>query len=702
RFADSLLVSPDGTPKFVGECSAVWRGGTRRGRVVWKDHSAAPGIPAASVSDEHHDWEVVIDLASGPGEESQISDLPRAIWKPAELTPDETDAVKRFFVIKNEASVRENFADHIRSAFHAHMLILDRVLNRVFLEDGRLVIDGFDYNLTEEARSAATLSALFSAMLEPLFEMRYPQHPFFLRNLGLAEVSSLVSDLYSGSRQKLGDVQQIAQTFGLPLGLVKLSEGVYYPASREQLLSLETVRSIETLLDAAQGPLDLGSVYHELRKPPYGLVREAQQLILAAMVSQRMVEFVTSKGDRINQRSLDLKMIWDDIVGLARPQESSYSSAKLARWAISFSGREGIKDPSLDPDLAKFKEGATEWLAAWDSERVLGRFNTIPEELLNTRIWKTVTRVSRSLGAATSLIRKFLDGQTPVEECLGRISELFLDDPQRLESAKADLEIVKTYLDSWRQREDCRAYVLSAASTGHDRLEALREAVLTALAEFESSPSTERARKITYAFSRFQREFSHFYIVKHDSVMRSHDIQEKANELLSSDTWWMYDNLASLRHESPSVAEVERIRKRVALLDCPTKTEKILESYPQCHCGYDPAFHAEWESVVAELDASVRYATSDVMHDLVTRLATTAPRLEPLAEACSDTALAAAIKDVVRSLGSGKAPESPTPAHAKAFRLASSLLNEESSPAGEQDTPLLSEADVDSAVLSLA
>src|SRR5690606_12850564 len=124
--------------------------------------------------------------------------------------------------------------------FHAHVLLMDRLINRCFLEDGRLVIDGFDYNFSDDARTSATLSGLFSSMLEPLFEMRYPQHPFFLRNLGLAEVSSLVSDLYSGSRQKLGDVQQLAQTFALPLGLVKLSEGVYYPATREQMLSLDS------------------------------------------------------------------------------------------------------------------------------------------------------------------------------------------------------------------------------------------------------------------------------------------------------------------------------------------------------------------------------------------------------------------------------------------------------------------------------
>ena len=46
-------------------------------------------------------------------------------------------------------------------------------------------------------------------------------------------------------------------------------------------------------------------------------MREAQHLVLTALVANRQIEFVTTKGDRINRRSLDLKIIWDDIEGIA-------------------------------------------------------------------------------------------------------------------------------------------------------------------------------------------------------------------------------------------------------------------------------------------------------------------------------------------------------------------------------------------------
>ncbi|MFH4171033.1 hypothetical protein WAJ14_20455, partial [Acinetobacter baumannii] len=88
-------------------------------------------------------------------------------------------------------------------------------------------------------------------MLEPLFEVRYPKHPYFLRRLTTAEVSTIVSDLYSGSRQRLAEVQQLAQTFALPLGLVRLREGVYLPEGAEELQKLEYVKKVIDLLPAA-------------------------------------------------------------------------------------------------------------------------------------------------------------------------------------------------------------------------------------------------------------------------------------------------------------------------------------------------------------------------------------------------------------------------------------------------------------------
>lgn len=699
RFSDSLLVSTDGAFKFSSDCSLHWRGGARRGRIIWQDVRPESATEALRQADEHHDWEVVIGSVAESDKRSAINELPKAVWNPADLKPDEMDAVKRFYVLQHDAAVREAHSEHIRSAYHAHVLLMDRLISRVFLEDGHLVIDGFDYNFTDEARTSQTLSSLFSSMLEPLFEMRYPSHPFFLRSLGLGEVSSLVSDLYSGSRQKLGEVQQLAQTFALPLGLVRLVDGVYYPANREQLLSLDAVKTIEGVIDASpNGSTELRAVYAELRRPPIGLVREAQQLILAAMVSQRMVEFVTSKGDRINQRSLDLQIVWDDIVGLARPEEFAHSTAKLAKWAMCFAGREDIKDVGIEADRAKFEEGARKWLGDWDSARVLGRFNSLPEECLNTSIWKTVSRASKTLGAAASLIRKFLDGQTPIEECLGRVSELFLDDLGKFERASGDLEVVRLYLDDFAERERIRRYAVIASASDLPSVEAAREAVLGLIDDFELSPSVETGRKIGYAFSRFHREYAEFYISMHDTAMRSHETQELINDLMRSDRWWLFESLADLSDEAAR-REVADVLTMVKRLDCTAKTEELLNHFPQCSCGYTPYKHDEWLSLAETLDRALVGTTRRLADLIIEELE---GQQVAMVEGSNDEKFLSAAKEVSEFLKGGAKEANLTGEHVRAFRAMLSRKRNAGNRPLERKIPADVLDDVEAAVLSLA
>jgi len=698
RFSDSLFFASDGTRKAVSESSLIWRGGNRRGRVVWQ--SAAD----SHIHDDHHDWEVLIDLNSSESSiPDQTSELPKAVWRAAELTPDEKDAIKRFHVLQTDLLIREQFPDQVRGAFHSHLLILDRAISRAFFEDGRMIIDGFDYNLSDEARTATTLSSLFSMMLEPLFETRYPQHPFFFQPLGLAEVSSLVSDLYSGSKQKLGDVQQLAQNFALPLGLVKLSDGVYYPANREQLLSLDLVKRIEAIVERSEGgSTDLKLIYQELSQPPNGIVREAQQLILAAMVSQRMIEFVTSKGDRINQRSLDLRMIWDDIVGLARPQDSTYSTAKLTQWAKCFSNRADIVDIGNESDLAKFREGALAWVTDWDTERVLGHFNEVPEETLNTVIWRSVTRTSRTLGASTSLLRKYLDGHSSVEECLGRISETFQDDAERFERAKSDLEIVRTFLETRAERGRIERYVLTASATGEPGVESAREEVFAALAEYASSPDRESTRNIGYTFSKFQSAYISHYVDGHDSVMRSHGLQQQAAELLESEDWWFYLNIVDLLSGDAATAKVDELRSSLKRLDCSAKTQELLQTEVRCACGYEPASVEKWEAIVTELGRAFGIATGDLIDRLKSLLQPMAGEIAILAESANEDALKKSLLEVESFVRSGVQPEKWNSDHARAFRLAHASI-QPSARDDQSDTELfLTEADIESAVLSLA
>lgn len=608
RFSDSTFLGLDGSHKNVMECWLAWRGGLRRGRVVW---SADGSLPSLSDNDLH-DWEVIIDLTeSEPPASDSTAAIPRVYWKPTPLNRDETLALRRFYILNHDPDFREKFGDQIRPTLHSHLVLTDRILNRVFLEDSRIVIDGFDYNFTEEARAAATLSDVFGTMLEPLFEVRYPKHPYFLRRLTTAEVSTIVSDLYSGSRQRLAEVQQLAQTFALPLGLVRLREGVYLPEGAEELQKLEYVKKVIDLLPAAPATLPLGEVYASLRLPPYGLVREAQQLVLSAMAAQRMIEFVTSKGDRINHRSLDLKIIWDDIVGLSLPQEVAYSRDKLVRWAARFVGDSDFTGFDSSSDLKLLQTALEAWLAEWDEAATLDKFNEIPPEYLNTYIWRLASRVRLTLGAASEAIRQCLSNKIGFEECIGRISDLFLDDEKRFESAAEDLNRLSGYVRGFAHRTWVREYLALSDNTGDQDIETLRNALLWVHERLESTADESLSREAGYLWAKFHRDYTDFFASRHDAVMLSHKIQAAADEFRESEEWWEYSSLIlPSGYANGQAGEIASLLERLRELNCAADVREHLKKRPFCRCSFRPSDFPAWESLVTDLRDAVAEARS--------------------------------------------------------------------------------------------
>jgi hypothetical protein len=650
RFADSTFFAFDGTPKLTMECHLTWRGGVRRGKVNW-------GVTSnEAVESDFHDWEVFIDL-KGAAETSsgEPADIPRVVWRPAALRRDETEAILRYHVLSTNAAIRENFGDMVRASLHSSTVVMARIVNRIFLEDGRLVIDDFDYNFNDDARVASTLSELFSTMLEPLFEARYPQHPYFLRRLGVGEVASLVSDLYSGSRQRHPEVQQLAQTFGLPLGVVKLNDGIYIPETEERLAALPPVEAILKLFGSSRTPA-LADVYKELKKPPYGYVREAQQLILSAMVSQRMIEFVTSKGDRINSRSLDLKIIWDDIVGIAPAHEGTAPSKHLNQWAKVFVKGE-FKSFADKASSDALESGLRAWLDEWDKEAVLERFDRIPAEAINTFIWKRATRASNSLGSMASSIRSFLGNKIGLEDCVSRISEVFLNDVENFARWEKDLEPVSAFVDGYARSAEAEYYVSVAEYTRNADAENARDSLDLVLREFQLSPNDERLRNIGYQWAKFHRLYSETFVSAHDAVMRSHQLHSRVNDVLRGDDWWEFQNLVSaLGAGNAETSMVFRLVEMARDLNCKADTAELLKSQPHCECGFSLSRAKEWESIDTDLDAALANALNSLKARLADDRSELISEITSRIETETEPEVNAAAVALIAALGNGSFP----------------------------------------------
>jgi hypothetical protein len=604
RFSDCTFSDDEqGAPDWM-DCQVSWRGGYRRGRLIWEsgrgpDSADVPHSPNLELID----WELAVHMnESGQAGAAPAEDIPRSYWRSAPLRPDEVDALKRSHILASDVSLREGFSSQYRSSSHAHKLEVEKIFERSFLTDGRLIVEDTEFEFSETARSSEKLSDLLSIMLEPLFEKRYPEHPTFARQLGMNEVSILATELFSGSGQNSAEVQQLAEIFALPLGLVTRRGELLVPESEDKLVELPIAKEILQLLDAdPSGLVSIKTIYQHLKRSAHGLVREAQQLILTALVSRRQIEFVTTKGDRISRRSLDLKIIWGDIEAVARPAGRNYSAEELTFWVRTLAGNEslGNSEPEIRGALA-------EWLAMWKELRILERFNELPDEILNTRIWRVSIQAKNSFGAVAEAVTSLLDDAIPLDEGLHRISDAFADSKEEFVRCSRNLEVIEDFIAGAARREEIRTYLALCEPTGDEKIEALREELAQIIDASYFDPSELYNQEMEVLWVRFRTMVSEKFAASHDAIMRSHHLQEKFDEIQRSDQWWEFENLSHLPIvETIYWQQAKSLCRELRQLDCRFDVTQMMQIHPFCACSFSLGMADYWKRLPDELSGTI-------------------------------------------------------------------------------------------------
>ena len=605
RFSDWILAdetetsSSDWTDSHV-----VWRGGLRRGRLFWNFADRPGEAHLMPENADYLDWEVIISSAPTASENTGV---PKVFWKPAPLRKDEAETILRYHVLLTDASLKEQYGEQIHAAGHAHTIAVERIWNRMFIEEADFVIEQFDYNFTEEARAAQNLSDLFAIMLEPLFETRYPEHPIFAETLGMTEVSALVNDLFSGARANLPEIQKLAETFALPLGLVTQHGATLVVEREENLAALPQSQKILALVRASgEETVSLKTVYHKLKQSPAGLVREAQHLILTALVAQRQIEFVTSKGDRINRRSLDLKIIWDDIEGIAKPAGIIYGNQRLTEWARILTGSDALRSIDTPDDSAEVIKALETWLAEWQTTHILERFNRLPDEILNTKIWRIATQAGKTFGVVAATVGTILDEAVSLDEGLHRIADAFSDSEREFFARTKDLVVLEDFINGIAQREEFLTYLTVCETTDDEKIEYFREKLLQLFDASYANPSETYNREIENLWQTFSARFVEYFAVKHDLVMKSHHLQEKFDDILRSDEWWEFENLSRFSVFPDSRwKEAQHICRQLRDLDCRFDVREMLKTHPFCACSFSLQQIREWEKMPQKLEEAI-------------------------------------------------------------------------------------------------
>ena len=656
RFADCAFADESDSERANWmDCQTTWRGGLRRGRLIWGPIGTDP-------SAELLDWEAEIVFGGENPNEQTDGDVPKALWKPDELLAEEVDTIKRYHELLLNASLREQFAEQIRTASHSHMVAVEKIWNRVFLLDGKLTVSGKDTAFTEAACGADRLSEIFSIMLKPMCEELYPNHPHFEETLGMNEVSALATDLFSGGGQSSAELQQLAEKFALPLGLVTRRGEIYLPEYEEVLASLTVVSEILSLVDKSAGKnVSLKAIYKRLKQAPYGLSREAQHLVLTALVSRRQIEFVTIKGDRINRRSLDLKIIWGDIESVARPAGKAYTGDKLTHWASALTGKQKFAQKGADGN-DEILDAFADWLMDWRERRILEKFNALPDETLNTRIWRLSMHAMNSFGVVAYAINSVLENSMTMDECLHRISDAFSDSKEELNRRCEELIKLEDFIDGAAMRQEIRTYLSTCEITRDDQIEALREKLATAIDESYLNPNREYNTAMEKLWTEFRSLFSEHFAISHEIVMRSHSLQEKFDEIVKSDAWWQFENLSRIAVLPTEYwLKANRINREMRQMDCRFEIREMLQIHPFCACSFSLARKEHWETLPQILSETIEQGLCSYRQTLASMSSIVIPMLEELKSKINEEDVSAAVTELTNSLlGSGDAPYSNT------------------------------------------
>ncbi|MEZ5344606.1 MAG: DUF6079 family protein [Pyrinomonadaceae bacterium] len=567
----------------------VWRGGLRNAKLNWNWNGDFPSDSQQTGQTSKFDAEIFINGWNVAAPEArEIGGKCGVSWNTAKLTGDEIATLQRLYILLNDSSLKEQYAEQVRSAGHTHMVSAGKILDRVLFLDASLYANGEKLPIPLDILEKTSVSEVISGALSAYFDAQYPEHPVFEKQFGMNEVSALVNDLFSGAKRNIPQTQELAEVFALPLGLVKETGNEFVSLDEDEIEELPVLKDVLSFIDGNEDEtISLSDIYSILGDRPLGLVTEAQRLILGFLVSQRRIEFVTSKGDRINHRSLDLKIVWDDIVGVARPSGAHFDYSMLTDWARAITKNEKIEVFNAVNGREGVIEALSGWVDKWEQIGALDKFNKLPDDILNTRIWQVSVRVEKSFGAVAKTIRSIAEGSVTLEDGLQRVAETFFDSAEELFARTDDLRKLEDFIEGASKRKQIWSYLAVCESTQDESIENFRSNLLRLIDESYNLPSFESNQQMQDTWEVFREKYSEHFAIRHNAIMNSQQLRQEFDAILKGDEWWEFECLSKLPiFRNTHWQKAEKILKRFRALECNFDVRENLKSHPFCACSF--------------------------------------------------------------------------------------------------------------------
>lgn len=618
RFADWPLTAAQGNGA-AADFAVIWRGTSRPGRLIDQNFDEPP----ADTTAERYDWELIV-LEAGADErqdepplpshqdETAAGDVPiRVVWQPASVTPEELGVLHRLIALRADAALA-NFGDAARAATNSLAAQAEGIWTRLYLDDGVLLIDGDRFRFTAEARASASLAATLAQLLAPLFAQRYPQHPTFSAPLNESAAARLTELLFGGTSVAGTDGQTLARLYALPLSLAAQRGDRYTFEIGDEALKCPWVKAALAPVEAAEGAVvPLTGVRKILRRAPFGLLCEAQQIVLAALVAQRRIELVTPAGDSLSRRTLRHAIDWESVTGVRRCAALQHNAAALTQWAQRLTGRGDLASLSEADGYDEVRVALTVWFTDWRARGVLEKFADAPDSGLTTRAWNLAAAVRRTFGSVAESIASALADDITLEEGLQRASDTFADSPELFARCHAQLESLAAYTSSLDEREAVRAYLTAAEPTGVDEIESARRELLALTDDIHALFDVVRRERLSLLWRGFHARYIDHYAEAHERAVgggSSDAGRPSLDELTRSAEWREFEALSQLPFINRALwDEAAALVARVRHARCQLPVRELLAEQPRCACQFRLAHAGAWPDVIADLaELSVR------------------------------------------------------------------------------------------------
>jgi hypothetical protein len=285
--------------------------------------------------------------------------------------------------------------------------------------------------------------------------------------------------------------------------------------------------------------------------------------------------------------------------------------------------------------------------------RTLDKFNELPDDVLNTRVWNTAARVSATLGSVAQNIQACLDSTISYEECLARIADSFLDRPQDMERSNEHLTVVAAFLKGADLRHEIESYLALCDPTDSDVLEDLKERLLARIDRSYSDPSDANNRELGYLWTKFKREYAEHFAASHDAVMRSHGLQEKRDEFMRSDDWYQFKALLPMNPCAAAWPQLSVYTQHLAELDCANDVRQSLNTRPFCTCSFSLPKVGYWNGLPDTLAVGVAAAVRDCSDMLAENRGRIAQELEAVAKSKPGDSRSETAKSASKKLSDG-------------------------------------------------